>query len=65
MKLPEIKEKAVELGIDITKKKKKDLILEIQAAEGNEQCFGTNDGNCPYTDCCFWDDCIKEAKKAK
>jgi len=63
MKLSEIKEKAHELGVNITARKKKDWILAIQEAEGNTPCFGSNAGDCPYTDCCFWSDCIKEYKK--
>ena len=65
MKMGELKAKAAELGVSVEKKKKKDLILDIQEAEGHTACFAANDGNCTYTDCCFWDDCKKEYKKAK
>ena len=65
MKVADIKKKAVELGIEPGKMKKNELILAIQAAEGVDQCFGTNKGDCPYEECCFWDDCLKEAKKKK
>lgn len=65
MKLDEVRSKAAELGIDAGKKRKKsELILLIQEAEGYMTCFGQNDKSCPYTDCCFWDDCIKEYKKS-
>ena len=65
MKAAEIKQKAADLGIDPANMKKAELILAIQEAEGVNRCFGTNKGDCPYEDCCFWDDCIKEARKKK
>jgi hypothetical protein len=65
MKLDEIKKKASELGIETKGQKKAGLILKVQKAEGNTPCFGQNDGNCPFADCCFWKDCITEHKKKK
>ena len=62
MKLADIKAKAADLGVDPGKMKKPDLIRAIQEAEGYPPSFGNNDGNCPYADCCWWDDCIKEFK---
>ena len=59
MKLNEIKEKARALGIIPGKMKKPELIHSIQEVEGNTQCFGRSDGQCPQTDCCFMRDCIK------
>lgn len=60
MKLQEIKDKAKELGIHVAKMKKEQLIKSIQLAEGNAVCFGQNDSKCPWKNCSWWDDCIKE-----
>ena len=59
MKLIEIKQKAKTLGIKPAKMKKTELIHAIQQAENNTPCFGKSDGQCPYTDCCFIEDCLK------
>ena len=59
MKILEIKEKAKSLGIKPGSMKKADLIHEIQKAEGCTPCFGTANGGCPHTNCCFMDDCLK------
>ena len=63
MKLIQIKNRAKNLGIEPGKLKKAELIHAIQCAEGNSPCFGTSDGNCPYTNCCFYTDCLKLSKK--
>ena len=59
MNMPEIKNKAKALGIKPGRMRKAELITTIQIAEGNRPCFGTSNGYCPYTDCCFMDDCLK------
>jgi len=59
MKMLEIKARAKDLGIIPGKKKKAELIHAIQIAEGNTPCFGTSNGQCIYTDCCFRHDCLK------
>ena len=59
MTMPEIKAKAKGLGLVPGKMKKAELIHAIQAAESCTQCFGRSDGHCPYTDCCFMQDCLK------
>jgi len=59
MKMPEIRDKAKALGTNPGKMKKVELIHAIQQAEGNTACFGTSNGYCPYTDCCFMQDCLK------
>ncbi len=59
MKMPEIKIKAQGLGIIPGKMKKTELIRAIQTAEGNSPCFGWSNGHCPYTNCCFMNDCLK------
>jgi len=59
MNMPEIRLKAEALGITPGKMKKAELIHAIQRAEGYRPCFGTSNGRCPYTDCCFMKDCLK------
>ena len=58
MKTADIQKKAKALGIQPDKKMKKvDIIRAIQTAEGFTPCFNTGVTLCPYTDCCFRDDC--------
>ncbi len=59
MNMPEIKNKAKALGITPGKLKKTELIHNIQAAEGCTPCYGTSNGQCFYTDCCFMTDCFR------
>jgi hypothetical protein len=59
MGMPEIRIKAKSLGITPGKMKKVDLIHTIQLAEGYTPCFGTSNGQCSNTDCCFIKDCLK------
>jgi hypothetical protein len=59
MTMPEVREKAKALGVVPGKKKKTELIHAVQKAEGCTACFGTSNGECPYTDCCFMDDCVR------
>lgn len=59
MNMPEIKAKARDLGITPGKMKKTELIRSIQSAEGCTRCYGTSNGQCPYTDCCFIKDCLR------
>ena len=54
-----IRQKTVSLGIQPGKMNKVELIHSIQRAEGNTACFGTSNGQCPYTNCCFMTDCLK------
>lgn len=65
MKLDDIKKKALDLGVNVGSLKKPELIRAIQEAEGFPPSFGNNDGSCPYTQCCWWDDCIAEYKNKK
>jgi hypothetical protein len=58
MKMIEVKEKAKSLGINAGKMRKTELIHTIQRTEGNTDCFGRSNGQCPYTNCCFREDCI-------
>lgn len=59
LKVPGIKQKAKALGITSGKMNKLELIHAIQMAEGYSPCFGTSNGQCIYTDCCFLEDCLK------
>jgi hypothetical protein len=59
MRIPEVREKAKGLGITPSRMKKAELIHAIQQAEGYTPCFGTSNGQCPYNDCCFMQDCLK------
>jgi hypothetical protein len=59
MAMPQIQKKAKKLGITPGKMKKTDLIHSIQQAENCTPCYGTSNGHCGYTDCCFMTDCLK------
>jgi hypothetical protein len=54
-----IKQKAISLNIQPDQMSKVELIHSIQRAEGNTACYGTSNGQCPYTSCCFMADCLK------
>jgi hypothetical protein len=59
MNLNDVRAKARELGVPTKGLGKGELIQAIQKAEGNQPCFGRNDGSCQYGDCCFWEDCLE------
>ena len=59
MTMAEIGQKAISRGIQPGQMDKAELIHSIQRAEGNAPCFGTSNGQCPYTDCCFMADCLE------
>jgi hypothetical protein len=60
LSMNDIKIKARGLGINPENMQKMDLIHSIQRAEGNTACYGkSNNGRCPYTNCCFRKDCFK------
>jgi len=59
MKIMEVKTKAQSLGVNPGNMKKTELIHAIQKAENYSPCFGKSGGKCPYTNCCFIDDCLK------
>lgn len=59
MTTAEIKTKAKNLGIEAGNMKKVELIHRIQQAEGFSPCFGTSNGQCTNTACCFIKDCLK------
>jgi len=60
MRISEIERKARSLGIkDTWKYSKKDLIKNIQRAEGNPDCFGTATNFCDQLACCWRSDCLR------
>jgi hypothetical protein len=59
MKTEEIKALAKNLNIKIGKKKKGELIREIQTAEGNWPCFETANGYCDQLTCAWRKECVK------
>jgi hypothetical protein len=58
MKMDEVKKRAKALGINPLRMRKADLIRAIQQTEGNKPCYGAGDATCPYTDCCWREDCL-------
>ncbi len=60
MKMQQIRAMAKQLGINSFGKTKKDLIHEIQRAEGNYDCYATAGDYCDRFDCCFRSICLKE-----
>ena len=54
MKLDEIKEIAKQYNINPGKAKKSELVLSIQQAEGNEQCFDSGKVAQCEQDACLW-----------
>ena len=63
MKLDEVKAKAEKMGIKPGKLKKADLIQAIQKAENNPVCYGTSNGTCERSECCFYADCVKSGSR--
>lgn len=64
MKLQEIKDIAVNLGLKPGKAKKVELVRMIQGAENNIPCYATEvSANCDQHGCLWRDDCGTEAKK--
>ncbi|OHB55396.1 MAG: hypothetical protein A2173_05205 [Planctomycetes bacterium RBG_13_44_8b] len=59
MGMPEIRMKAKNFGITQGNMSKLDFIRAVQVAEGYRPCFGTSNGQCQYTDCCFLEDCLR------
>ena len=59
MTMAKIGQKAISRGIQPGQMNKAELIHSIQRAEGNTSCFGTSNGQCSHTDCCFMADCLK------
>lgn len=58
MKMREVRKMAKKHKINSFRKSKKDLIIEIQRAEGNFDCFGTANTFCDQYKCCFQSLCL-------
>ena len=61
MNLSDVKAKAKKIGVKPCRMKKADLIREIQKAERNLACFGTDPYRCNQFSCYWRDDCIYQA----
>ncbi|MBU0471643.1 MAG: SAP domain-containing protein [Nanoarchaeota archaeon] len=59
MIIKDIRKKAKDLNVTVGKKKKADLIRDIQRAEKNNPCFLTGILECDQFGCCWREDCIK------
>jgi hypothetical protein len=59
MTIAQIRNKAKAHGIHQGTMNKAELIRTIQMAEGYTPCFGTSNGHCVHTECCFIKDCLK------
>jgi len=59
LSMTEIKDKAKNLGVNPGTMKKTELIRAIQSAENNTPCYGTTNGTCQWTECCWRVDCLK------
>ncbi|MBE0479154.1 SAP domain-containing protein [Candidatus Aerophobetes bacterium] len=59
MNMLELRKKAKNLGVSTYRKKKPQIIREIQAKEGNFPCFGTARGFCDQLNCLWRSDCLK------
>ncbi|MBU1195067.1 MAG: SAP domain-containing protein [Proteobacteria bacterium] len=62
MNMKQIQQMASDRGIKIARKKKADLIREIQQTEGNFACFGTAGDYCDQFACLFRDMCLIKPK---
>ena len=56
--MAEIRKKAKELGLEIQRMKKPDLVRAIQTVEGNTACFATGRTDCDQMLCCWREDCM-------
>jgi hypothetical protein len=64
MKMQEIREMAKEYNIKTSRMSKMKLIQEIQASEGNFDCFASaTSGECDQVGCLWRKDCFDSAKK--
>ena len=59
MNMLEIRKMAKNLGVKTYRKKKMDIIRDIQVEEGNFPCFGTTKDWCDQIDCLWRSDCLK------
>ncbi len=59
MDMKTIRTKAKKLGVKTSKKRKPEIIKEIQRAEGNFDCFGSAANFCDQTSCSWRKECLK------
>jgi hypothetical protein len=59
MTVKQLRDMAKELGIKSSNLRKSELIVSIQRAEGNFDCFGTADDYCDQLNCLFREDCLQ------
>jgi hypothetical protein len=55
----DIEEMARQCGINTENMDKVEMVRAIQQTQGNEPCYGTSDGQCDHSDCCFMADCLQ------
>jgi len=65
MNMQEVAEKAKKVGVKPGKKRKADLIKEIQTAEGNYPCYGSAIDYCDQELCCWRVDCLADMRGKK
>lgn len=66
MKYNEIQKMAKNIGVNTFQMKKKDMILSIQRAENNIECFGTTRVDYCNEPTCLWrDDCLSMNKSTE
>lgn len=63
MKMAQVWKIARSRGIDIYRKKKTELIRDMQVKEGNFPCFGTAQDFCDQRNCLWYEDCVKAQHK--
>lgn len=64
MKLEAIRSIAKSMGIEPANQFKTELIRNIQAREGNFDCYATAyAGECDQAGCCWREDCFEAARK--
>ena len=64
MNMQDIRERAKDYGIKISRMSKLNLIQAIQLNEGNFNCFASAiDGACDQLNCTWREDCFAAAKK--
>ncbi len=64
MNVDTVRQIARSRGLKVSKRKKAELIHDMQNAEGNQACFGTElVASCGQMDCLWREDCVKLNKK--
>jgi len=64
MNLDTVKQIARSRGIKVAKKKKADLIHDVQVTEGNQPCYATDwVSSCGQMECMWREDSLKSNKK--